>query len=53
LPNPVTHRGGVLGGFVSVANFIVHIISGLVAYSFLPTKPSLIILPFSDLAIVA
>jgi len=32
----------------SVANFVVNIISGLVAYSFLPSKPSLNILPFDS-----
>ena len=40
----------------SVANFIVNIISALVAYSFLPTKPSLHIsqnFSASDLPIVA
>jgi len=32
----------------SVANFVVNIISGLVAYSFLPSKPSLNISPFDS-----
>ena len=33
----------------SAANFIVNVISGLVAYSFLPSKPSLHISPDFDL----